>query len=113
MGNDIRIAFGLRLTKVALSAKGGRLTSRDRINLLADTLCSFRHDDVVCEAILHFNRDCQIDQIAAGTDLLDFIEIYCGPERFERAVTTETALATYESADLLKYDWQKRVDING
>ncbi len=104
---DPKIAFGLRLTKVALAAKCGQLTNRDRINLMDDALTYFRHDDVVCDAVLAFIHDSQVDMAAAGAALGDFIEVYCGPDRFARMGATEAA----HQACL--YDWQRRVDING
>ena len=113
MGSDPNIAFGLRLTKVALAAKAGMLTTRDRIELLTDVLAFFRQDDVVCNAVLAFSRDCQIDQHKAGADLLDFMETYCGDERFSRAAATEAALATIAREDMVIYDWQKRADCYG
>ena len=113
MGFDPKIAFGLRLTKVSMAAKGGQLGLRDRLNLLSDALAFFRDDDEVCAAVLAFNDLCQRDQVAAGEALSSFLQRYIGPERFGRAVDTEAALYAAESAGPDMYSWQKRADING
>lgn len=117
MGDNPKIALGLRIVTVAYATQLGQLTAAARIDLLRDTL-HFGHDDPIIRAgVLDFLALSYGDGVRAAARLFQLVndmglaEVIHQKSRVGNAL--DTISAEMDPAANPAFAWQDRVDICG